>query len=154
MITIEVGALATEYDATDVKTPVLVFMLSDWMAELDWFPTNRYLPLGSRAMEFGCAAVLNFELDARVSEPSLPMEYARRFPADSLLTTYMYFPEFSMSKATGPFPVSPIGEPDNGARDPSGLIVNSDIELSSLFAVYRNFPPESMVSPAGLFPVA
>ena len=46
-----------------------------------------------------------------------------------------------------------MGEFENGVSEPSGLIVNSEIELSSLFAVYRNPPPGAIVSPYGPLPV-
>jgi hypothetical protein len=42
-------------------------------------PTNRYLPLGSLVIVFGCAAVLNCELEFKVNDPSLPTEYACKF---------------------------------------------------------------------------
>ena len=108
-------------------------------------PTNRYLPLGSLAIVFGCAAVLNCEFVVnKVNDPSLPTEYACRF---WLFATYMYFPELSISRVVGPAPVWPMGEPAKAVNDPSELILNSEIELSIVFAVYKNFPPESIVSP-------
>ena len=97
--------------------------------------------------------MLNCEFEISVSEPSLPIEYAKRFPEDWSLATYKYFPELSISKAVGPVSVCPIGEPGNAVSDPSALIVNSEMELSSLFPV-RKSPPKLIVMPKGLFPVA
>ena len=57
-----------------------------------------------------------------------------------------------MSKFTGPLNVSPIGEP-TAVRDPSALIVNVEMLLSCLFAVYKCEPAGSIANPNGLFPV-
>src|SRR5947208_15696559 len=107
------------------------------MTGLDSFPTNRYLPLGSLVIKLGCAPVLNCEFEISASEPVLPIEYAKRFPEDWSFATYKYFPELSISKAVGPVSVCPIGEPGNAVSDPSALILNSEMDLSILFAVYR-----------------
>lgn len=58
----------------EVKFPLLAVRLNDWITGLDWFPTNKYLPLGSLAMELGCAAVVNCEVESSVRDPSLPTE--------------------------------------------------------------------------------
>src|ERR1700757_4960819 len=65
----------------------------------------------------------------------------------------MYFPDFSMRSATGPIYGRAMGEPATGTNDPSALMVNSEIALSILFAVYKNPPPGAMTIPAGSFPV-
>jgi len=143
-----VGVVDTAYVATEVRPPVLPSRLRDWIAEGE--PTNRYLPLGSLITVFGCAAVLDCEIVFKVSDPSLPTEYVCRF---WLFATYMYFPELSIKRAVGLGPVCPMGEPAKALSDPSELTLNSEIEPSSVFAVYKNLPPESIVSPYGALPV-
>jgi hypothetical protein len=76
VITIEVGLPGTEYDATDVSVPLPGSRVNDWMTGLDWFPTNRNLPLESVAMTVGDAPVPNGEFVKRVNPPSEPTEYA------------------------------------------------------------------------------
>ena len=57
-----------------------------------------------------------------------------------------------MKRVTGAAYCSPIGEPESSVRDPSALIVNSEMELSNVLAVYRILPLEEMVNPKGFLP--
>jgi hypothetical protein len=85
---IEVGVFPTPYVKREVRLPPLT--LKDSIpAEVPWFPTNKYWPLGSTARKLGLPSVKKapvfVELVNRVGSPVVELiEYTSTLPDPSL----------------------------------------------------------------------